>query len=720
MAVGDFLLVVIGQVRKSTPTYQGDIGNASQLDGMVMGRRSAKVKTAEVVPARSGLAVDSEAIKLYVPKPLMQMALKCLHRYSAPVEIESYNRFGKTMFARIRDRRIICVVSIQDFINYVNGDGRAQLPDKLTGKMLLVTNRDSEESISTLNLNGVDLLAEDTAPNSWTFKINKALAEIENDREMQTIRAGEIRKRRDLDTMNEIGLALSTEKDLDQLLDLIISNCREMTDADGGSLYFIEADPDINEDLEDYFANKKMRFRVAQTFSRDVPFRSFLVDIKKTAIFGYVAITQRLLNIEDAYFIGPDEEYNWGGREFDAAIGYRTKSMLTVPMVNYRGETIGVIQLINRKVKSDLVLGEPETCVDDILSFTEDDERMALSIASQASIAIQNAQLVDDIKNLFNGFINASVKAIESRDPTTSGHSQRVAELTVAIAEAVDKSDDPKFRDLKFNYDAIQELRYASLLHDFGKIGVREDVLIKAKKLYPAEKQSVLDRFNMIRRTAEVNHLSRQLEHLMSGNTEQALALVGKSQKELAGDLSELDEYLAFIFKCNEPTVMAQGGFEQLQEIAALNFKDWEGTETPYLTEKEMISLSVPRGSLNENDRKEIESHVTHTYKFLSEIPWTADLRKVPEIAYAHHEKLDGTGYPNKLTADTIPIGAKIMTVADIFDALTAWDRPYKKAVPLERALNILVEEAKAAHVDKDILEIFISAELYKIVETSG
>ena len=394
--------------------------------------------------------------------------------------------------------------------------------------------------------------------------------------------------------------------------------------------------------------------------------------------------------------------------------------MLTVPMVNYRGETIGVIQLINRKVKSDLVLGEPETCVDDILSFTEDDERMALSIASQASIAIQNAQLVDDIKNLFNGFINASVKAIESRDPTTSGHSQRVAELTVAIAEAVDKSDDPKFRDLKFNYDAIQELRYASLLHDFGKIGVREDVLIKAKKLYPAEKQSVLDRFNMIRRTAEVNHLSRQLEHLMSGNTEQALALVGKSQKELAGDLSELDEYLAFIFKCNEPTVMAQGGFEQLQEIAALNFKDWEGTETPYLTEKEMISLSVPRGSLNENDRKEIESHVTHTYKFLSEIPWTADLRKVPEIAYAHHEKLDGTGYPNKLTADTIPIGSKIMTVADIFDALTAWDRPYKKAVPLERALNILVEEAKAAHVDKDILEIFISAELYKIVETSG
>ena len=169
--------------------------------------------------------------------------------------------------------------------------------------------------------------------------------------------------------------------------------------------------------------------------------------------------------------------------------------------------------------------------------------------------------------------------------------------------------------------------------------------------------------------------------------------------------------------KCNEPTVLAQGGFEQLTEIAAKSYRSWDGTEVPFLSEKELISLSVPKGSLNENDRKEIESHVTHTYKFLSEIPWTKDLRRVPEIAYAHHEKLDGTGYPNRLTGDEIPIQAKMMTISDIFDALTAWDRPYKKAVPLERALNILVEEANASHVDKALLDVFIGAELYKIVE---
>jgi HD-GYP domain-containing protein (c-di-GMP phosphodiesterase class II) len=342
---------------------------------------------------------------------------------------------------------------------------------------------------------------------------------------------------------------------------------------------------------------------------------------------------------------------------------------------------------------------------------------MAMSIASQASIAIQNAQLVKDIQNLFNGFIKASVKAIESRDPTTSGHSQRVADLTVALAEQVSRSDSPRFRDLHFSESELQELRYASLLHDFGKIGVRENVLIKAKKLYPAERQSLEDRFHLIKRTTEVHYLQRQVQHLLGLPKEAASPLVEQTRDEQAQRIREIEEFLEFILKCNEPTVLAQGGFERLHEIAAKTFQGWDGSQIPFLSEKELISLSVPKGSLNENDRKEIESHVTHTYKFLNEIPWTKDLRRVPLIAYAHHEKLDGTGYPNKLTADQIPLQSKMMTISDIFDALTAWDRPYKKAVPMERALNILVEESNVGHIDKDLLDIFIQAEIFKLVE---
>ena len=180
--------------------------------------------------------------------------------------------------------------------------------------------------------------------------------------------------------------------------------------------------------------------------------------------------------------------------------------------------------------------------------------------------------------------------------------------------------------------------------------------------------------------------------------------------------LAEIQEYLDFIMQCNEPTVLAQGGFDRLNEIATKIFRNWEGNKVPYLNERELVSLSVPRGSLNENDRKEIESHVTHTYKILSTIPWTPNLRRVPEIAYAHHEKLDGTGYPNKLMGKDIPIQSKMMSIADIFDALTASDRPYKKAMPAERALYILQEESKANHVDADLLELFVDSEIYKIV----
>jgi HD-GYP domain-containing protein (c-di-GMP phosphodiesterase class II) len=579
----------------------------------------------------------------------------------------------------------------------------------------------SEAELSGLpkaNLRVFDVSDRSISPAALTFKLNRCLSEIAYDREVKAMMADDEDRRKAVDTLNDIGMALSTEKDLGALLDMIVSKSRQMTRADAGSLYLVEADPNVPEDPHNYFANKKMRFQVAQNDSRNVPFKSFVVDISKKSVYGYVALTQEHLNFKDVYFLDKNAEYSWGGREFDAITKYRTMSMLTVPMVNYRGETIGVLQLMNRKVDASMKLGEPETFGQHVLPFTEHDVRMARSIASQASIAIQNTQLVNSIRTLFDGFIAASVKAIESRDPTTSGHSQRVATLTVALAEQVDRSDHPRFKDEHFTREQLQEIRYASLLHDFGKIGVREHVLVKAKKLYPEEMQHLLDRFELIRTTVALGHARRQVESLQKPRGKKRDGEVIVAESDLQRELKKVEELLAFIKQCNEPTVLAQGGFERLSDIAKQSFRTLDGVEMPFLLDKELVSLSVPKGSLNENDRKEIESHVTHTYKFLTTIPWTADLRNVPDIAYGHHEKLDGSGYPNRLKADEILIQSKMMTIADIYDALTALDRPYKKALPPERALNILLEEAKSGHIDPDLLDIFIKAELYKAVSS--
>jgi len=657
----------------------------------------------------------ANGISLLVPKALVELAQSCEFQSDVPVEMQSYARLTQAMLKRLPKDRIILIGDGKDYATAANG----MQPGEYLGGWgkLIVVASDADLAKSPLPCHRcIDVIAPKPSQELLSYKVNRALAEMAYDAQVDILKTEGVKRGSDLEALNEIGMALSTEKDLGRLLDLIVSKSRQMTWADAGSLYLIEADPNIPDDQKDYFKNKKMRFQVAQNDSRQVPFKSFVVEINKSSIYGYVALTQEPLNFDDVYHIPKDVQYGWGGREFDASIRYRTMSMLTVPMVNWRGETIGVIQLINRKVQPEIILDDPESCVDYIQPFTSHDLRMAMSIASQASIAIQNTQLVDSIRTLFDGFIDASVKAIESRDPTTSGHSQRVATLTVALAEKVDGLKTPKFRDLRFTREQIQEIRYASLLHDFGKIGVREHVLVKAKKLYPNELRAVEDRFELIRTLTALRHAITKAKFLEQKPDAEVKALMAREDEVLRKELTQLEEELAFINRCNEPTVLAQGGFEQLTEIAKRAFSRMDGLQVPYLDEKELISLSVPRGSLTEHDRKEIESHVTHTYKFLSTIPWTSDLRNVPEIAYAHHEKLDGTGYPNRLASDRIPVQSKMMTISDIFDALTAADRPYKKALPAERALNILQEEAKAGHIDPDLLEVFLDADIYQQV----
>jgi response regulator RpfG family c-di-GMP phosphodiesterase len=306
------------------------------------------------------------------------------------------------------------------------------------------------------------------------------------------------------------------------------------------------------------------------------------------------------------------------------------------------------------------------------------------------------------------------VQAIESRDPTTSGHSQRVATLTCGLAQATERLDTGPYAGLTFTPDDIKQIEYAGLLHDFGKVGVREKVLVKAKKLYEQDRELLMSRFDYIRRSLQSEHLQRKLDRVLAVGVERAAIELGQVEDQLRRELTDLDDMVGFILKSNEPTVLAEGSFERLAEIAGHLYSDPHGEKRPYLTDGEIEALKVPRGSLTVAERVEIERHVVHTYNFLATIPWGRRLRNIPAIAGSHHEKLDGTGYPRGIKSAEIPVESKMMAIADIFDALTAADRPYKKAVPLERALRILGEEAQTGKCDAELLRIFVEARVWE------
>lgn len=413
-------------------------------------------------------------------------------------------------------------------------------------------------------------------------------------------------------------------------------------------------------------------------------------------IAGYVAQTGEPVIINDCQ---NDPRFS---RQADKKSGFVTRNMVCVP-VKARDKLLGVLQAINKKSGG---------------LFGEEDLQDFVSLGHQVGIAIENANLYEEINRLLEGFISASVLAIESRDPTTSGHSNRVATLTCGMAELVDRVDHGPYADVRFDYDQMKELRYAAVLHDFGKVGVREHVLVKAEKLKPEDLALLKDRFDFIKRTLEAQTLRRKVEILMSGDRAATAALLAEVDETLARQVAETEGLLEFLLVCNRPALLPQGGFERLHDIATMKY-DFFGEPRCYLNPEEAITLSIPKGSLTKEERLEIESHVTHTYRFLSTIPWTKSLKNIPIIAYGHHEKLDGSGYPRQVPGETIPVQTRMMTICDIYDALTAADRPYKAAVPTTKALAILDEEVKHGKVDAHLLEIFIDGKVYHRVRSS-
>jgi len=508
----------------------------------------------------------------------------------------------------------------------------------------------------------------------------------------------------ELETLNRIGIALSTERNTDALLELILTKSREITGCDAGSLYLAEEKPD---------GSKHLVFKLTQSDSHSVPFRQFTLPIDTRSIAGYAAATGKILNMKDAYRIrNLPFRHN---REFDQKFGYRTKSMLVVPMKNQKDEVIGVLQLINAKRDPAVKLTSSQIVHREVVPFSERSQELASSLASQAAVALENNLLYREIENLFEGFVRASVLAIESRDPTTFGHSERVARLTVGLAEAVDRMDSGPYRDIRFTRQDIREIRYASILHDFGKVGVREEVLVKAKKLYPSQLELVRKRFQYIRKVLELDAYRKKVDYLLAKGNQNYQASFAEIEALQADELRQLDEFLQQILQANEPTVLPEKTSARLAEIAGWTFQGPSGPTEPLLAPEELRLLTIPKGSLDAEERVQIESHVIHSFRFLSQIPWTKELRNVPIIAKAHHEKLDGSGYPYHMKSEEIPFQAKMMTISDIFDALTARDRPYKRAVPVERALDIIGQEVKSQLLDPVLFQLFIEAKIYQI-----
>ncbi|MCB9741508.1 MAG: GAF domain-containing protein [Alphaproteobacteria bacterium] len=489
---------------------------------------------------------------------------------------------------------------------------------------------------------------------------------------------GRMRQERDIvRTLNEIGFALSAITDTQELLDRLLTHARRALRADGGTIYLLEG-----EALRfAAFQNDTVRF---QPTRRTLP-------LEGDSLAAFVARRGAPLRVDDLSKLPAWSAYS-ADRDNDLKLGYSTRSALIVPMRDRDDRVFGVLGLYNCKP----VPGVPLADFDRVLPFSEGDLDLARSIASQAAVALESHRLYQDIRKLFDGFVTAAVSVIEARDPSTAGHSQRVARLTTALARATSDADDPAFSEVRFTEEDIEELHYASILHDFGKVGVPEHVLLKADKLHPWELEGLELRFR-------IAALQTKLEGVQ----------LRVADGEVTSRIDVLEEDLQLVRRLNRAGQrFTDADLQRLRTIAARWWLEEMGE--PVLRRRELTRLCIPRGTLDAEERRAIQLHVTHTYNFLKVIPWTRKLARVPELAHAHHEKLDGSGYPLGLAGPEIPYGARLMTIADIFDALTAGDRPYKTGMSVGQAVHILRLEAQEGHVEREAVELFTAKRLWE------
>ena len=504
-----------------------------------------------------------------------------------------------------------------------------------------------------------------------------------------------------------IGLALSKEKDMNRLLEMILLEAKRIANSDGGTLYMMTDDGRLRFEI---MMTDSLDFHMGGTSGKDIPFYPVKLytdegEPNKSMIAAYVGLTGETVNITDAY---KAKGFDFSGTKmFDEKTNYRSKSFLTVPLKNHEDEIIGVLQLLNAQAQKSKK----------IISFTSEIQKMVEALASQAAVAITNKNLIKDLENLFESFIKLIASAIDAKSPYTGGHCARVPEITMMLAEAVQQTKDGPFADVAFSEKEMYELKIAAWLHDCGKVATPEFVVDKSTKL-----ETIYDRvhelearFGILRRDEEIKRLKKELkfERDDSLSLEEKAEQVKDLQKGYRKTLRDLKSDLEFVKESNVGGEFMSGDKkDRVHQIANYRWKP-NGKVENFLSENEIYNLTIPRGTLTPEERKVINDHIVVTINMLEELPYPKHLQNVPEFAGGHHEKLDGTGYPMGLMKDEMTVQARIMAIADIFEALTAKDRPYKKGKTLSQAMRILGFMKNDAHIDVDLFDIFVKEKIY-------
>jgi HD-GYP domain-containing protein (c-di-GMP phosphodiesterase class II) len=498
--------------------------------------------------------------------------------------------------------------------------------------------------------------------------------------------------------LNQIGKALSAERNLDKLLEMIVDEARKFTNADGGTLYIMSDD-----ETELQFAivqNTSLNIRMGGTGGKiiwpPVALRNPDGSSNHANVSAYSAITGKVVNIADVYHA---EGFNFEGtRKFDADTGYRSRSMLVVPMRNHENDIIGVLQLLNAN----------KEMTDEVISFSIENQKMTESLASQAAVAISNNRLIHDLEDLLESFIRSIATAIDEKSPYTGGHVRRVSELTMHIAEKINEAKEGAYAGIHFDEDKLKELRISAWLHDVGKITTPEFIIDKARKL-----ETIYDRMETLKMRFEILKRDRRIEVLTQVNVKEKQNSKEKGINNYDKYTEELEADCRFLEDINTGrTFMDEKMISRLKSIAG---KQWnsEGKLRSLLHDDEVYNLSIPQGTLTKEEKEIIKNHVTVTHKMLSQLPFPKKLKNVAHYASAHHEKLDGTGYPLGFKDSEIPLQARIIALADIFDALTAKDRPYKKEKTLSEAIKIMNSMVKEDYIDANLFELFIKERIY-------
>ncbi len=506
-----------------------------------------------------------------------------------------------------------------------------------------------------------------------------------------------------IEKLNEIGIALSAEKNTPKLLEMILRGAKTILNADGGTLYLATEDKRYLQ--FEIIMNDSLGIMMGAKLGEPIPFPALPIydeagNPNNTMVAAHAALYKKTINIPDAYVA---EGFDFAGtRSFDTKMGYRSKSFLTLPMLNHENELIGVLQLINAKGAKD----------NQIIEFSKVSQRIGESLASQAAIALTNNKLIGQFRELFESFINLMSEAIDKKSPYNGAHCRRVPTLTMMIADAACEADYGIFKDFELDEEERYELKIAGLLHDCGKVTTPVHVIDKATKL-----ETIFDRihlintrFEILKRDAEISFLNQKMAAIESDNLSVIPELEEAFQQKLAQYSSDQD----FLRICNiGGEFMSDEYKERLQIIATYRWIDPKGAEVNFLTEDEVYNLNISRGTLTSEERKTINDHIVVTIEMLEKLPYPRNLRRVPEYAGGHHERMDGKGYPKGLTREQMSLPARMMGIADIFEALSAKDRPYKKGKTLTECLQILGKMKEGNHIDPDLFDLFVSEKVY-------